>query len=38
MICIEKMLQELIEVFQHRGYTRIEARKRAERLLQKCEV
>jgi hypothetical protein len=38
MICIEKMLKELIELLQIRGYTRVEARKRAERILQRCEV
>jgi hypothetical protein len=38
MICLDKVLTELIEVFTLRGYTRVQARKRAERLLQKCEV
>jgi hypothetical protein len=38
MICPSKILQELIEVFATRGYTRIEARKRAERILQRATV
>lgn len=38
MICLHKVIEELIEVFLTRGYTRIEARRRAERILQRCEV
>lgn len=38
MIDLDRLIQEIIEVFQTRGYSRVEARKRAERLIQKSRV
>jgi LDH2 family malate/lactate/ureidoglycolate dehydrogenase len=38
MLDLDLLLQEIVEVFTTRGYTREQARKRAERLIQKSRV